>query len=88
MSYRGIEIMLDRFGFSTFIIEGIPSAGANAVKQQLLSMGSDAAVPHDTINCKKDKVSLIFSIRNDKIDFLLSRFKEQWWGLPELWVRR
>jgi dihydropteroate synthase len=84
VSNSGISIMSGRFSAKTFMITGISTPGANVVKQHVLAMGGEAAVPAYSVNCSQPKCDLIFSVREDKLPILLEKFKSQCWKLPEV----
>jgi len=86
VSSAGIKIMEHRFGFSTFIITDISATGANVLKQQLLSLGGEAAVPRNSIKGGDEKVTLLFSLRDDKFPYLIMRLRQQWWGLKDIGI--
>ncbi|HQJ60678.1 MAG TPA: hypothetical protein PKV35_06745, partial [bacterium] len=45
VSSSGISIMKDRFKMKSFMISDISTPAANVVKQHVLSLGGEAAVP-------------------------------------------
>lgn len=84
VSGTGAEIMRDRFAMTAFVVKGLSSAGANALKQHLLSLGGEAALPKHAIAGGPDKCDLIFSLRDDRFPALLERLRMQCFHLPEL----
>ncbi len=84
VSERGREIMRERFSCLTFVVKGISCAGANALKQHLLSLGGEAAVPAHAITGQGAPCDVLVSLRKDRIPALVSRLREQWFHLPEL----
>lgn len=84
VSAAGIKIMKNRFQFLSFLVKDISIAGANAIKQEVLALGGEAAVPSGAINCSVPKGSLFFSLRKDKIQEFISVCRMQWWKLPEI----
>ena len=84
VSDSGISIMEGRFGTKTFIVTDISTPAANVVKQHVLALGGEAAVPAYSVNCSKPKCDLIFSVRKDKLPPLLKKFRTQCWKLPEV----
>lgn len=84
VSSTGIEIMKERFTFLSFVVKDISMAGANAIKQEVLSLGGEAAVPSGAVNCSISKGSLFFSLRADKMAEFISVCRMQWWKLPEI----
>ncbi len=84
VSERGQKIMRERFSCLTFVVKGISCAGANALKQHLLSLGGEAAVPAHAITGQGAPCNLLFSLRKDRFPALIARLREQWFHLPEL----
>ncbi|HSA34902.1 MAG TPA: dihydropteroate synthase, partial [bacterium] len=84
VSGTGAEIMRDRFGMTVFVVKGLSSAGANALKQHLLSLGGEAAVPRHAVTGEARPCDLVFSLRDDRFPALLERLRAQCFHLPEL----
>lgn len=84
VSESGIAIMKDRFRMKSFMISDISTPAANVVKQHVLALGGEAAVPAYSVNCSKPKADLVFSIREDKIPALMEKFRYQCWKLPQV----
>lgn len=84
VSSSGISIMKDRFKMKSFMISDISTPAANVVKQHVLSLGGEAAVPAYSVNCSNPKADLIFSVREDRLPALLEKFRCQCWKLPEV----
>lgn len=84
VSHTGVEIMRDRFSQRTFVVKGLSSQGANALKQHLLSLGGEAAVPKHAISGGAEKCDLIFSLRDDRYPALIERLRMQCFHLPEI----
>ena len=82
VSSSGIEIMKYRFSMRSFMITDISTPAANVVKQHVLALGGEAAVPSHSVNCGEPKSNLVFSVREDKLQSLLNKFKAQCWKLP------
>ena len=82
VSTSGKEIMKDRFSMRSFMITDISTPAANVVKQHVLALGGEAAVPTHSVNCGEPKSDLVFSVREDKLPDLLKKFKAQCWKLP------
>jgi len=82
VSSSGISIMKDRFKMKSFMISDISTPAANVVKQHVLSLGGEAAVPAYSVNCSNPKADLIFSVREDRLPALLEKFRCQCWKLP------
>ncbi|HSW61255.1 MAG TPA: dihydropteroate synthase, partial [bacterium] len=84
VSNSGISIMKDRFKMKSFMISDISTPAANVIKQHVLSLGGEAAVPAYSVNCSNPKADLIFSVREDRLPALLEKFRCQCWKLPEV----
>lgn len=84
VSECGSSIMRGRFALETFVVSDISTPAANVVKQEVLSLGGEAAVPAHAVNCSKPKSGFIFSLRRDKIPAFVSRMKIQCWKLPQV----
>jgi len=84
VSECGSSIMRDRFALETFVVSDISTPAANVVKQQVLALGGEAAVPAHAVNCSKPKSDFVFSLRRDKIPKFVSRMKAQCWKLPQV----
>ena len=84
VSPTGLSIMRDRFVQRTFVVKGLSSAGANALKQHLLSLDGEAAVPAHAVDCGEKRCDLLFSLRGDKFPALVERLRLQCFHLPEL----
>lgn len=84
VSSRGTEIMKGRFGMKSFMISNISTPAANVLKQHVISLGGEAAVPAYSVNCSKPKADLVFAVRTDRLHILISKLKEQCWKLPQV----
>lgn len=84
VSDTGRSIMKDRFSLKSFMISDISTPAANVIKQHVLAMGGEAAVPAHSVNCSEPKSDLYFSIREDKLPGLLEKFRCQCWKLPQV----
>lgn len=84
VSETGTSIMSGRFEMNSFMISDISTPAANVVKQQVLALGGEAAVPAHAVNCSKPKSDFVFSLRSDKIPEFVARMKAQCWKLPQV----
>jgi len=84
VSDTGTSIMHGRFEIKSFMISDISTPAANVVKQQVLALGGEAAVPAHAVNCSKPKSDFVFSLRSDKIPEFVARMKSQCWKLPQV----
>ena len=58
---RSIDIMKDKSIFFNIKLKDLSSPQANIIKQEMLSLGAEAATSHGTINCKADKTDVLLS---------------------------
>jgi dihydropteroate synthase len=84
VSAAGTAIMRGRFSIKTFMVSDISTPAANVVKQEVLSLGGEAAVPAHAVNCSQPKSDFVFSLRSDKISEFAARMKAQCWKLPQV----
>ena len=84
VSETGTTIMRGRFSTKTFMVSDISTPAANVVKQEVLSLGGEAAVPAHAVNCSQPKSSFLFSLRSDRIPDFVSRMKAQCWKLSQV----
>ena len=84
VSEVGTTIMFGRFSIKTFMVSDISTPAANVVKQEVLSLGGETAVPAHAVNCSQPKSCFIFSLRSDRISDFISRMKAQCWKLPQV----
>ena len=84
VSAAGTAIMRGRFSIKTFMVSDISTPAANVVKQEVLSLGGEAAVPAHAVNCSNPKSDFVFSLRSDKISEFAARMKAQCWKLPQV----
>ena len=84
VSAAGTAIMRDRFSIKTFMVSDISTPAANVVKQEVLSLGGEAAVPAHAVNCSEPKSCFVFSLRSDRLSDFAARMKAQCWKLPQV----
>ena len=84
VSEAGTAIMCGRFSVKSFMVSDISTPAANVVKQEVLSLGGEAAVPAHAVNCSLPKSCFVFSLRSDRISDFVSRMKAQCWKLPQV----
>ncbi len=81
---RGIEIISRKSSNLIFRVDNVPPAAANIIKQQLLSMGQEAAVHRDIISGRPENSQVYIIIDERKAGELPGRFSGQPFGLPRL----
>lgn len=81
---EGIEIMAPKFIFKIVKLKNIKNVAANILKQEMLSLGGEAAVHKQTINCKIEKTDVLLG-GTLKIYFkLIQKLKAQVLGLAKI----
>lgn len=80
---EGIRILSPKSIFAGFKIEGISSWEANIIKQQLLSLGSDAALNRDCL-VKKVKTDIFIFGNLSQLRKLSDKLKKQPFSLSEI----
>lgn len=84
VSECGASIMRGRFGWETFFVSDISTPAANVVKQEVLALGGEAAVPAHAVNCSAPKSDFVFALRKDRLQDFVRRMKAQCWKLPQI----
>ncbi|MCM8827192.1 MAG: dihydropteroate synthase, partial [Candidatus Omnitrophica bacterium] len=83
VSSQGVEIMAPKGIFKVFKVEEISSPAANIIKQYMLSLGSDAAIPKDAFFRRK-KFSLLIFGTTYQLKKLAEKLNSQPFGLSDL----
>ncbi|MBD3178276.1 MAG: dihydropteroate synthase [Candidatus Latescibacteria bacterium] len=81
---RGIDIIGRKSRNMVFRVENVSAAAANIIKQQLLSMGQEAAVHRDIISGRPDTSEVYIIIDQRSVSELAGKFSWQPFGLPRL----
>ncbi len=55
----GIKLMAPKYIFKIIKLKGVRNAAANMIKQEMLSLGGEAAVHRDTVNCKVENTDVL-----------------------------
>lgn len=84
VDHRGIEIISRKSSNLIFRVDNVGPAAANIIKQQLLSMGQEAAVHRDIISGKPESSQAYIIIDQRKAAELPERFSGQPFDLPRL----
>ncbi len=58
-SPEGAEIMAPKAVFITVRLRGVKNYVANILKQEMLSLGGEVAVPYGIVDCKKERADLL-----------------------------
>ena len=81
---KGISIMMDKAESLVMRVDGVSAAAANIIKQQLLSIGGDAAVHRDVITGQPPSSTLYIFTDKRNVPTLSKRLSHQPFGLAEL----
>lgn len=80
----GISIMKDKMNLKLFKITDIDNRGANILKQEILSIGGDCAIPHDAYDLSLGKSTCILMATISQYKRLIPKLKLQPFGLKDL----
>jgi len=80
----GVRIMEQKAAFRTILVKGLSAGAANVVKQQMLSLGGDAAVASGVVNCSVDESDALLMGTEKQILRLAESLAYQPFGLPSL----
>ncbi len=81
---RGIEIMKKKFIFKVLKLKDVKTAWANIIKQEMLSLGADAATSEDTVGCKKPTTDVLLAGTVSQLERLVAKLREQVGGLKDI----
>lgn len=80
----GISIMKDKMILRIVQVDGIDNRGANILKQEMLSLGGDCAIPHDAYNLITGNSKCIIIGNLNQYKKLIPKLKLQPFGLKDL----
>lgn len=80
----GVRIMVPKAGFRTILVKGLSVGAANVVKQQMLSLGGEAAVASGVVNCSVERSDALLTGTEKQIRRLADSLAYQPFRLPEL----
>ena len=80
----GIEAMAPKMRHYAVKLEGVPAAGANIIKQQMLALGGEAAVSAGVYAGKTESTDMIVMGSLDRLRLLARKLADQPFGLGEL----
>jgi dihydropteroate synthase len=80
----GIAKMRDKAAFLTFSARGIRAPGANILKQEMLSLGGEAAVGRGVVNCSIDRTDVLLLGTKKQYRGLARKLRAQPFGLRAL----
>ncbi len=84
VSGEGVEIMADKAEVFAIRVENVSAEAANILKQQLLSLGGDAAVHRDVISGSPDSSTAYLIADRARFSRLHDKLKGQPFGLVEV----
>ncbi len=85
VSHEGIELMADKMLNCNIKIKNIKLAAANILKQEMLSIGAEAAVAKGVVNGKTEISDVIISGSLNQIKKLIGKLEKQsWFGLADI----
>ncbi|GAB4251076.1 dihydropteroate synthase [Deferrisoma sp.] len=80
----GVARMIDKAGFLAIRVEGLRSPAANILKQEMLSLGGDAAVARGVVNCSAERSDAIILGTRKQVRRLVRKLRPQPFGLKRL----
>ena len=80
----GIDIMAGKFLHHTFVAPALPPAACNILKQEMLSIGGEAAVARGTVNCALAQSDAIIGGTVRQLEKLAAKLRGQPFGLGAL----
>jgi dihydropteroate synthase len=81
---RGAAIMEGKFAHFTFIASDLASAACNILKQEMLSIGGEAAVARGTVNLSVERSDALISGTRKQFESLVQKLDGQPFGLDAL----
>lgn len=82
--FRGGQIMTGKSKIIPLFLKMVKSPGANILKQQMLSLGGEAAVGRGVINCSQEYSDVLLLGTLKVYQTLIESLKQQPWGLQPL----
>ncbi|MBE0618475.1 MAG: dihydropteroate synthase, partial [Proteobacteria bacterium] len=80
----GVAKMRDKAGFLALRATGLKSAAANILKQEMLSVGGDAAVGRWVVNCSEERSDVVVLGTRKQVRALVRKLRPQPFGLKAL----
>ncbi len=77
----GIKAMLPKMSGCCILIEAIPCKMANIIKQEMLSVGGDAAVSRNSVSCSVEKTDAVIIGSEKQIRRFADKVSEQPFGM-------
>ena len=83
----GIEAMLPKMAHLNILIQRLPCKVANIIKQEMLSVGADAAVARGSVACSIEATDVLLMATRKQIDRFIEKVSSQPFGLNQLAVK-
>lgn len=83
----GIVRMLPKLEPTPFLISGVRAAAANIIKQEMLSLGGDAAVARGTVACRIEQTDVLLIGTRKQLLTLTAKLSVQPFGLRDIGIR-
>ena len=83
----GIEAMLPKMAHLNILIQHLPCKVANIIKQEMLSVGADAAVARGSVACSIEATDVLLMATRKQIDRFIEKVISQPFGLNQLAVK-
>jgi dihydropteroate synthase len=80
----GVGKMRDKAGFLVLKAHGLKAPAANILKQEMLSVGGDAAVGRGVVNCSVERTDVLIFGTRKQLRALVRKLKPQPFGLQAL----
>jgi len=80
----GVRAMLPKTRHLKILVEGVPCKVANILKQEMLSLGGDAAVARQSVSCSIPETDCLLMGTRKQLDRLLGKLRSQPFGMEEL----
>lgn len=80
----GVARMIDKAGFLAIRVEGLRAPAANILKQEMLSLGADAAVARGVVNGSTDRSDALVLGTRKQVRRLVRKLRPQPFGLKVL----
>ncbi|MFQ5901620.1 MAG: dihydropteroate synthase, partial [Thermodesulfobacteriota bacterium] len=84
VDHQGIRLMSPKFTHFNLKIYGLTPPQANIIKQEILSLGGEAATSRDVITYKTDFTDIIISGTEKQLRHIVEKLKDQHFGLKEV----
>ncbi len=80
----GIEAMAPKMQYLCILVEAVECKIANIIKQEMLSLGADAAVARGTVDCSVSRTDVILMGTRKQVERFAEKIASQPFGLAEV----